>query len=71
MPHKAAEIYRKMAEESIKQSDRNSYRAAKYYYKSMKRLYTSFGKAEQFRYYIDGIKLANKKHALQEELSNL
>jgi uncharacterized Zn finger protein len=72
MPHKAAEIYRNIAEESIKQSDRNSYRAAKYYYKSMKRLYTSLGKAEQFRYYIDGIKLANKrKHALQEELSNL
>jgi uncharacterized Zn finger protein len=72
MPDKAAELYRIMAEESIKQSHRNSYRAAKYYYKGMKRLYTSLGKEEEFIQYIDGIRLANKrKPALQEELSNL
>jgi hypothetical protein len=72
MPDKAAELYRTMAEESIKQSDRNSYRAAKYYYKSMKRLYTYLCNAEEFRHYIDGIRLANKrKPALQEELSKI
>jgi uncharacterized Zn finger protein len=72
MPDKAAELYRIMAEESIKHSDRNSYRAAKYYYKSMKRLYTSLCNAEEFRHYIDGIRLANKrKPAVQEELSKI
>ena len=33
MPYKAAELYRNMAEESIKQSNRNAYRTAKYYFK--------------------------------------
>ena len=41
MPYKAAELYRNMAEESIKQSNRNAYRTAKYYFKAMYRLYTS------------------------------
>ena len=72
MPDKAAELYQNMAEESIKQSDRNGYRAAKSYYKTVKRLYSSLGKAKEFKYYIDAIRLANKrKPALQEELSKL
>lgn len=72
MPDKATELYQNMAEESIKQSDTNGYRAAKYYYKTVKRLYSSLGKAKEFRCYIDEIKLANKrKPALQEELSEL
>ena len=72
MPDKAAELYQNMAEESIKQSDRNGYRAAKDYYKTVKRLYTSLGKVKEFRCYMDGIRLANKRTpALQEELSKL
>jgi hypothetical protein len=44
MPYEAAELYRNMAEESIKQSNRNAYRTAKYYFKAMYRLYTSLKK---------------------------
>jgi uncharacterized Zn finger protein len=61
-----------MAEESIKQSNRNAYRTAKYYFKAMYRLYTSLNKEEEFRQYIDVIKLTNKKKsALLEELSQI
>jgi hypothetical protein len=70
MPYKAAELYRNMAEESIKQSNRNAYRTAKYYFKAMYRLYTSLNKEKEFRQYIDIIKSTNKKKsALLEELS--
>jgi len=34
MPYEAAELYRNMAEELIKQSNRNAYRTAKYYFKA-------------------------------------
>ena len=72
LPDKAAELYQNMAEDSIRRSDRNGYRIAKYYYKSAKQLYTSLGKADEFRCYMDRIRVANKrKPALQEELSNL
>jgi hypothetical protein len=72
MPYEAAELYRNMAEESIKQSNRNAYRTAKYYYKAMYRLYTSLKKENEFRQYIDTIKSANKrKPALLEELSHI
>ena len=69
MPYEAAELYRNMAEESIKQSNRNAYRTAKYYLKAMYRLYTSLKMEKEFRQYIDTIKSANKrKPALLEEL---
>ena len=72
MPYEAAELYRNMAEESIKQSNRNAYRTAKYYFKTMHRLYTSLNKENEFRQYIDTIKSANKrKPALLEELSHI
>ena len=72
MPYKGAELYRNMAEESIKQSNRNAYRTAKYYFKAMYRLYTSLKKEKEFRQYIDAIKSANKKKsALLEELSQI
>ena len=72
MPYKAAELYRNMAEESIKQSNRNAYRTAKYYFKAMYRLYASVNKEKEFRQYIDTIKSANKKkYALLEELSQI
>lgn len=72
MPHKAAELYRKLGEAFIKQSDRNGYRLGKYYYKNMKRLYGGIGKAEEFKIYINAVRFANrKKRALQEELSEL
>ncbi len=72
MPYRAAELYRNMAEESIKQSNRNAYRTAKYYYKAMYRLYTSIKKEKEFRQYIDTIKSANKrKPALLDELSQI
>ncbi|MGC1928793.1 MAG: hypothetical protein WA667_07435 [Candidatus Nitrosopolaris sp.] len=72
MPYKAAELYRNMAEESIKQSNRNAYRTAKYYFKAMYRLYTSLNKEKEFRQYIDIIKSTNKKKsALLEELSQI
>ncbi len=72
MPYKAAELYRYMAEESIKQSNRNAYRTAKYYFKAMYRLYTSLNKEKEFKQYIDTIKSANKKKsALLEELSQI
>ena len=72
MPYKAAELYRNMAEESIKQSNRNAYRTAKYYFKAMYRLYVSVNKEKEFRQYIDTVKSANKKkYALLEELSQI
>jgi uncharacterized Zn finger protein len=72
MPHEAAELYRKLGEEFIKQSDRNGYRLGKYDYKNMKRLYEAMGKAEEFKIYINAVRFANrKKRALQEELSEL
>ena len=72
MPNEAADLYRNMAEESIKQSNRNAYRTAKYYFKAMYRLYTSLNKENEFRQYIDTIKSANKrKPALLEELSHI
>jgi uncharacterized Zn finger protein len=61
MSYEAAELYRNMAEESIKQSTRNAYRTAKYYFKAMYRLYTSLKKEKEFRQYIDNIKSANKR----------
>ena len=61
MPYEGAELYRNMAEESIKQSNRYAYRIAKYYYKAMYRLYTSLNKEKEFRQYIDTIRSANKK----------
>lgn len=71
-PDKAAELYRMLAEKAIKQSNRNGYRLAKHYFKIMKRLYSSLGRAEEFNQYVNAIKLANKKKpALQEELSQL
>jgi uncharacterized Zn finger protein len=72
MRYEAAELYRNMAEESIKQSNRNAYRTAKYYFKAMYRLYTSLEKEKEFRQYIDTIKSANKrKPAFLEELSHI
>ena len=72
MLYKAAELYRNMAEESIKQSNRNAYRTAKYYFKGVYRLYTYLKKEKEFRQYIDTIKSANKKKsALLEELSQI
>jgi uncharacterized Zn finger protein len=72
MPYEAAQLYRNMAEESIKQSNRNAYRTAKYYFKAMYRLYTSLKKEKEFRQYIDTIKSATKrKPALLEELSHI
>jgi len=72
IPDKAAELYQKMGEEAIRRSDRNGYRAARYYYKTAKQLYTHLGKAEEFRSYMNRVRIANKrKPALQEELSNL
>lgn len=72
VPDKAAELYRMLAEKGIKQSNRNGYRLAKHYFKIMKRLYSSLGRAEEFNQYVNAIKLANKKKpALQEELSQL
>jgi hypothetical protein len=72
MPYKAAELYRNMAEESIKQSNRNAYRTAEYYFKVMYRLYASVNKEKEFRQYIDTVKSANKKkYALLEELSQI
>jgi hypothetical protein len=55
MPYEAAELYRNMAEDSIKQSNRNAYRTVKYYFKVMYRLYTSLNKEKEFRQYIDTI----------------
>ena len=58
-----------MAEESIKQSNRNAYRTAKYYFKGM---YASLKIENEFRQYINTIKSANKrKAALLEELSQI
>jgi len=72
MPYEAVKLYRKMAEEAIKQSNRNAYRTAKYYFKAMYRLYTSLKKENEFRQYMDTIKSANKrKPALLEELSHI
>src|SRR5215831_1404656 len=72
MPNEAADLYRNMAEESIKQSNRNAYRTAKYYFKAMYRLYSYLNKQNEFRQYIDTIKSANKrKAALLEELSQI
>ena len=72
MPNEAADLYRNIAEEYIKQSNRSAYRTAKYYFKAMRRLYTSLKKENEFRQYIDTIKSANKrKPALLEELSHI
>jgi uncharacterized Zn finger protein len=72
IPDRAAELYQKMGEEAIKQSNRNGYRAARYYYKTAKQLYTRLGEAEEFKSYMNRVKLANqRKSALQDELTNL
>ncbi len=72
MPYEAAELYRNMAEESIKRSNRNAYRTAKCYFKAMYQLYLSLKRENEFMQYMDTIKSANKrKRALLEELSHL
>jgi uncharacterized Zn finger protein len=72
VPDKAAELYQKLGEEAIRRSDRSGYRAARSYYKTAKQLYIHLGKAEEFRSYMNQVRIANKrKPALQEELSNL
>jgi uncharacterized Zn finger protein len=72
MPYEAAELYRSVAEESLKHSNRNAYRTAKYYFKTMYRPYTSLKKENEFRQHIDTIKSANKrKPALLIELSHI